>query len=77
MQKLGLKSRVDIMNLAVAECVRGGGAALMALHELAPARSVLTRTVTLVNGRIADAGPDTSDGTRRLPWNAERADGVA
>ena len=68
---------VDIMNLAVAECVRGGGAALMALHELAPARSVLTRTVTLVNGRIADAGPDTSDGTRRLPWNAERADGVA
>lgn len=68
---------VNIMNFLVGECVRGGGAALMALHELAPARSVLTRTVTLVNGRIAETGPGTMDGTRQIPWNAERADGVA
>lgn len=68
---------VDIMNFVVAECVREGGAALMALHELAPARSVLTRTVTLVNGRIAERDQGTRDGPRQLHSNAERADGVA
>lgn len=53
---------VDIMNFVIAECVRGGGAALMALHELAPARAMLNRTVTLVNGRIATAVPATMEG---------------
>lgn len=43
---------IDLMNTILAEVVRSGGAALLALHELAPARPVLTRTVSLADGRI-------------------------
>ena len=68
---------VQTMNLVIAECVGEGGAALMALHELAPARSVLTRTVTLVNGRIADAGTGIMGGAHQLSSHSERADGMA
>lgn len=68
---------VEIMNLVIAECVRGGGAVLMALHELAPARAVLHRTVTLVNGRIASEHPGQVDRNAATTWDAERADGVA
>jgi heme exporter protein A len=38
-----------------AEVVRGGGAALVVLHEIAPAVSILHRTVTIRDGRIAAA----------------------
>jgi len=31
--------------------VRGGGAALVVLHELAPAAGILSRTVTIQGGR--------------------------
>jgi heme exporter protein A len=43
---------VDLMNATIARVVGGGGAALIALHELAPAKSLLDRTLTLVDGRI-------------------------
>lgn len=47
---------VALMNSLVADTVRSGGAALVALHELAPAKGLIDRTVTLVDGRI-DAAP--------------------
>ena len=43
---------VALMNATIAGIVRGGGAALLALHELAPAAAMLDRTLTLVDGRI-------------------------
>jgi heme exporter protein A len=43
---------IDLMNATIAELVAAGGAAIIALHEIAPAQRVLTRSVTLVNGRI-------------------------
>lgn len=56
---------VELMNAAVADIVRsGGGAALLALHELAPARGTLDRTLNLVDGRIE--GP-SSEPTGRDP----------
>jgi heme exporter protein A len=48
---------IELMNSIVGDVVRSGGAALVALHELAPARGVLARTVSLVDGRIE---PDTA-----------------
>lgn len=43
---------VELMNSVIADTVRSGGAALVALHELAPAKTMLDRTLTLVEGRI-------------------------
>lgn len=43
---------VELMNSVIAGLVRSGGAALVALHELAPAKTMLDRTLTLVEGRI-------------------------
>lgn len=43
---------IELMNSILGDVVRSGGAALVALHELAPARGVLARTVTVVDGRI-------------------------
>jgi hypothetical protein len=34
--------------------VRSGGAALVALHEIAPAKAMLDRALTLVEGRIEE-----------------------
>lgn len=56
---------IDLMNSVISEIIGAGGAALVALHELAPAREVLDRTLTLVNGRIdspqaMDSGLDRS-----------------
>ena len=48
---------VVLMNEIVAGVVRDGGAALLALHELAPAEGVLTRLLSLVDGRIAASPP--------------------
>jgi heme exporter protein A len=50
---------ISLMNSVIREVIGAGGAALVALHELAPAREVLDRTLTLVNGRI-DASLDVS-----------------
>jgi heme exporter protein A len=43
---------VDLMNSMITDVVRGGGAALVALHELAPAKAVLHRNLRLADGRI-------------------------
>lgn len=45
---------VELMNSVIADVVRSGGAALVALHELAPAKAILTRALTLVEGRIQE-----------------------
>ena len=44
-----------LMNAVIAGIAREGGAALVVLHELAPARGVLSRTLTLADGRISPA----------------------
>jgi heme exporter protein A len=49
---------VELMNSMIGEVISSGGAALLALHELAPARGILDRTLTLEEGRIADQRSD-------------------
>jgi heme exporter protein A len=44
---------VALMNSVMHDIITGGGTALIALHELTPARAILHRTVTLVDGRVA------------------------
>lgn len=46
---------IALMNEVITEAGRVGGAALVVLHELAPAAGVLDRTITIVNGRVADS----------------------
>lgn len=46
---------ITLMNQVIGEAAGRGGAALVVLHELAPAAGVLTRTITLANGK-ADTG---------------------
>lgn len=43
---------VDLMNSTIASFVSNGASALVALHETAPAQSLLARTITLRNGRF-------------------------
>ncbi len=43
---------IDIMNGVIKEVREFGGAALLVLHELAPAAGMLDRVLTLVDGRI-------------------------
>ena len=42
---------ISMMSGLISDAVRGGGAALVVLHELAPAAGILTRTVTIQDGR--------------------------
>jgi ABC-type polar amino acid transport system ATPase subunit len=42
----------------ISDVIDSGGAALLALHELAPARGILDRTITLSAGRIATGNPE-------------------
>jgi heme ABC exporter ATP-binding subunit CcmA len=44
---------IALMNAVMRDSAGAGGAALVVLHELAPAAGVLVRTVTIVDGRIA------------------------
>lgn len=44
---------IALMNAVMRDSARAAGAALVVLHELAPAAGVLDRTVTIVDGRIA------------------------
>ncbi|HET7631641.1 MAG TPA: heme ABC exporter ATP-binding protein CcmA [Gemmatimonadaceae bacterium] len=44
---------ITLMNEVIADAGRAGGAALIVLHELAPAAGVLDRTITIVNGKAA------------------------
>ncbi len=43
---------VELMNSVISDILQANGAALLALHELAPARGILDRTVKLVDGRV-------------------------
>lgn len=45
---------IALMNELIGESVAGGGAALVVLHELAPAAGRLDRTITIRGGRIAE-----------------------
>jgi heme exporter protein A len=42
---------ISMMSELISESVRAGGAALVVLHELAPAAGILSRTVTIQDGR--------------------------
>ncbi len=44
---------IELMNEVIGDVIVSGGAALLALHELAPAKDIIGRTLTLVDGRIA------------------------
>ena len=59
-------SGVELVNGFITELVGDGGAALVVVHEVAPALGILDRTVRIVDGRIA-AHPtvDSSDEARR------------
>lgn len=48
---------IAVMNSIIIEAGHAGGGALVVLHELAPAAGVLDRTVTIVNGRMAESMP--------------------
>ena len=43
---------IELMNSTIRELVAAGGAAIIALHEIAPAHQLLTRSVHLVDGRL-------------------------
>jgi heme ABC exporter ATP-binding subunit CcmA len=55
---------ITLMNAVVAGVVHAGGAALLVLHELAPATGLLDRTLTLVDGRIAAPDADVAERDR-------------
>ncbi len=44
---------IGLMNEVISEVIASGGAALLALHELAPARGIIDRVLTLTDGRIS------------------------
>jgi len=58
---------VALMNSVINGIVRSGGAALVALHELAPAKEMLDRTLTLLDGRIDAGPPDRGSGDHGTP----------
>jgi len=60
---------IALMNDVIAESAKGGGAALVVLHELAPAAGLLDRTIALHAGRFVGAVPE--------PGAAGSAGGVA
>jgi heme ABC exporter ATP-binding subunit CcmA len=53
---------ISLMNGFLTATRAEGGAALVVLHELAPAADVLDHTITIVNGKIADAHAAVSVG---------------
>lgn len=57
---------IALMNEVIVEKVRQGGAALVVLHELAPAAGMLDRTVTIVDGKVA-IGDQEHDAPGRQP----------
>jgi len=69
-------SGAELMNSLIGEWIGTGAAALVVLHELAPAAHILDRTVTLAGGRVA---PKLSQEFHRSPGPSLRrtADGVA
>lgn len=57
---------VELMNSVISDVINAGGTALLALHELAPARGVLNRTLRLSHGRIATDDHDQIAGETAL-----------
>ena len=51
---------IGLMNSVIAERVTNGAAALVVVHELAPASPVLDRTETLVDGRLVTESNETT-----------------
>lgn len=45
---------IELMNLVISEHIAAGGAAIVVVHEIAPAAEVLHRTLTITDGRIAE-----------------------
>lgn len=43
---------IDLVNATIEHIVKNGGAAMIALHEVAPAQRMLTRSLTLAAGRL-------------------------
>jgi ABC-type multidrug transport system ATPase subunit len=60
---------IALVNTIITGIVEDGGAALIVLHELAPAARVLHRTLTLTSGRI-DAGQATASAGDRAAASA-------
>ncbi len=58
---------IALMNEIITEAGAAGGAALVVLHELAPAAGVLDRTITIVNGRVAESKPAPIPRVRLVP----------
>ncbi|HUG16999.1 MAG TPA: heme ABC exporter ATP-binding protein CcmA [Thermomicrobiales bacterium] len=58
---------VELVNSTIAGIARSGGAALVALHELAPAKAMLDRTLTLAEGRIDTTHPERAGHDRAAP----------
>ena len=47
------QSGIELMNAIISEHAESGGAAIVVVHEIAPAAEVLDRTLTIASGRIA------------------------
>lgn len=58
---------IALMNEIITEAGHAGGAALVVLHELAPAAGVLDRTITIEAGRVADSSPAPVPRVRVVP----------
>ena len=57
------QSGIELMNAVISEHVDAGGAAIVVVHEIAPAAEVLHRTVTITGGRIAGHPDDDHERT--------------
>ena len=57
------QSGIELMNAVITEHVGAGGAAVVVVHEIAPAAEVLDRTVTITEGRIAGQPDDDHERT--------------
>lgn len=55
---------VALVNETIAGVIEAGGAALLVVHELAPAAPVLDRTITLADGRIAPGDESVGEEAR-------------
>ena len=57
------QSGIELMNAVISGHVEAGGAAIVVVHEIAPAAEVLDRTVTIAEGRIAGQPDDDHERT--------------
>lgn len=65
-------SGITLVNELLGEWVAAGAAALVVLHELAPAAGVIDRTVTLLDGRITAAAHEDAAPAPRMRSAASR-----